>query len=375
MRVHHETTDSYIRVSLTRIIAVALAALALAAVGAVLFAWSGLYSVAASEGHLVIVDKFLRFGMQSSVRTQARNIEPPDLSDPNLVTLGAAHYYSGCMPCHGAPGHAGNAVFQQSLPPPPDLRELPARHGVIANLFWLVKHGLKYTGMPGWSARGRNDEQWAVVAFLKRLPQLSSNEFEALALGGFPKDRVANDEPSKTFGVDIAQCARCHGDARSSPTSTHVPRLAGQSEAYLRQALTDYAAGARQSGIMQPIASTLSPGQISAYATYYAKAAARRMRPNGKHRGPAQTSPSKATSRERSRLARAAMALRGTRAIQALPASLQLTLLRSCGFGATGRHDPAPSRPSWRRLRQDCRTRRSMRWPRIIPLPPKRDPP
>ena len=268
------TNGPYIRLSLPRIIAISLGAVALAGVAAILFTWSGLYSVAASEGHLVVVDKFLRFGMKSSVRTHARNIEPPDLSDPNLVTLGAAHYYSGCMPCHGAPGHAGNAVFQQSLPPPPDLRTA-SETWRDRELFWLVKHGLKYTGMPGWSARDRNDEQWAMVAFLKRLPQLSSNAFEALALGGLPRDRVANDEPSKTFGVDTAQCARCHGDARSSPTSTHVPRLAGQSEAYLRQALSDYAGGARQSGIMQPIASSLSPGQLSAYSAYYAKAPAR----------------------------------------------------------------------------------------------------
>jgi cytochrome c553 len=247
-----------------------LGVIVLVGFGAILFAWSGLYSVAASEGHLAVVDKFLRFGMKSSVQTHARDIKAPDLSDPDLVRLGAGHYYSGCMPCHAAPGHAANAVFQHSLPAPPNLRNVRDTWR-DRELFWLIKHGLKYTGMPGWSARDRNDEQWAVVAFLKRLPDLTKPEYEQLALGGWSRDRVANDEPSKTFGADLAQCARCHGDAQRGPASALVPDLAGQSEAYLLQALNDYAAGSRQSGIMQPIASTLSEEQRARYARYYAQ--------------------------------------------------------------------------------------------------------
>lgn len=252
-----------------RLLMLAFVTLLLLGLGALAFAWSGLYSVAASEGHLAIVDKFLRFGMQSSVRTNARDIVAPDLSDPDLLPLGAAHYYSGCMPCHGAPGHASNATFQQSLPSPPDLsraREIWRDR----ELYWLIKHGLKYTGMPGWSARDRNDEQWAVVAFLKRMPDLSKAKYEALALGGYDGSRIASEEPAKTLGTDIALCGRCHGDQTSDPTSNLIPRLHGQSEAYLVQALNDYATGARQSGVMQPIASTLSAEQKRLYAQYYA---------------------------------------------------------------------------------------------------------
>lgn len=244
------------------------AGLLLVAAGGLAFAWSGLYSVAASEGHLVIVDKFLRFGMQSSVRTHARAIAAPDLSDPDLLPLGAGHYYGGCMPCHGAPGHQANTVFQHSLPPPPDL--VKARDvWRDRELFWLIKHGLKYTGMPGWSAPDRNDEQWAVVAFLKRMPDLSKAEYERLALGRYSEERVANEEPIKTLDADIALCARCHGSASETPTSGLIPTLNGQSAAYLMQALDDYASGARQSGVMQPIAATLSAQQKRDYAAYY----------------------------------------------------------------------------------------------------------
>jgi len=259
------------RRNIAKIAGVLVLALVSLAIGAVFFAWSGLYSVAASEGHLAIVDRFLRFGMQSSVQTHSRDIVAPDLSDVDLLPLGAAHYYSGCMPCHGAPGHAPNSVFQQSLPSPPDLTNARSTWR-DRELFWLIKHGLKYTGMPGWSARDRNDEQWAVVAFLKRLPDLSKEQYEELALGGYSQNRVAKDEPAKTFGTDVAQCARCHGDHDTAPASALVPSLLGQSESYLIYALNEYSRGARQSGVMQPIASTLSAEQKLAYAKYYSSA-------------------------------------------------------------------------------------------------------
>lgn len=249
--------------------ALALSLLLVLATGGFLFSWSGVYSVAASEGHLAVVDWFLRFSMRNSVKTHASGIEAPPLENRDLIALGAAHYYNGCMPCHGGPGHQPNAVFQYSLPSPPALTH-SAQEWQDRELFWLVKHGIKYTGMPGWSARDRNDEQWAVVAFLKALPSLNKASFEALALGGFAPERVVIEDPSKTTLVDIAPCARCHGDGTLAPVSERVPELDGQSERYLLQALEDYATGVRQSGIMQPIASTLSEVQRREYARHYA---------------------------------------------------------------------------------------------------------
>jgi len=39
-------------------------------------------------------------------------------------------------------------------------------------LFQVVNHGLKFTGMPEWPVRDRDDEVWAMVAFLKKMPEL-----------------------------------------------------------------------------------------------------------------------------------------------------------------------------------------------------------
>lgn len=109
--------------------------------------------------------------MQNSVKTQAADIVAPPLDDNEMVKLGALHFESRCRACHGAPGLLPNPIMQRTLPPAPSL----VSH--IGNwrdreLFWQVKNGLKYTAMPGWTAQERADEIWAVVAFLRKLPNL-----------------------------------------------------------------------------------------------------------------------------------------------------------------------------------------------------------
>src|SRR5690606_19116170 len=92
------------------------------------------------------------------------------------------HYASGCLPCHGAPGQPRALIVKQMVPEPP---YLPPAIAELApdELFWIVKHGIKYTAMPAWVAQQRDDEVWAMVAFLQRLPALSAAQFRQLAAG------------------------------------------------------------------------------------------------------------------------------------------------------------------------------------------------
>jgi cytochrome c553 len=237
--------------------------------GAVLFAWSGVYNVAASRGHWWVTDVVLRFAMESSVRTHAPDVEPPELNDPDLVLLGAGHYYSGCAYCHGAPGDPINPVASQMLPSPPDLSERSAQW-TDTQLFWLVKHGLKYAGMPAWPAQDRDDEVWAVVAFLRAMPDLDEAGYRRLVHGPARTEAppgaavLAAGSPD-----DVQSCVRCHGD-NDAPRSALVPRIQGQPVEVLSRALRDYASGRRHSGVMQQMAADLKSPEIDALAAYYA---------------------------------------------------------------------------------------------------------
>ena len=147
-----------------------------------LLAWSGVYNIAASQGHWAVVEWFLQFGMKNSVELRAKGIEAPPLDHPDLHSLGAGHFHRACVHCHGAPGTLGDLTAQQALPPPPDLTHV-SKEWKDRELFWIVKHGIKYTGMPAWVVQNRDDEVWAVVAFLKRLPELDAELYRRLTTG------------------------------------------------------------------------------------------------------------------------------------------------------------------------------------------------
>jgi hypothetical protein len=47
-------------------------------------------------------------------------------------------------------------------------------------LFWVVKNGIKMTGMPSFGAAGVPDKEiWSIVAFLKKLPSVSEADYKA----------------------------------------------------------------------------------------------------------------------------------------------------------------------------------------------------
>ncbi|MGD9617481.1 MAG: c-type cytochrome [Alphaproteobacteria bacterium] len=241
---------------------------------------SGVYNVAAGNAHWGPTNWLIKLALHRSVWLYSLPVSAPPLNGPDLVRLGAGHYHGGCAPCHGSPDEARNPIVKHMLPAPPDLREA-VRDWSTEELFWIVRNGLKFTGMPGWTAPQRRDEVWAAVAFLRELPGMDAARYRALALG--------NAEPVDPGGPSIARfggatealtrCIRCHGDGNSPPTSRLVPKLAGQKLDYLRTALRFYAEDRRPSGIMQPIAAALEPEEAEAVSRYYANLTAVRSGP------------------------------------------------------------------------------------------------
>ncbi|MBA3311664.1 MAG: c-type cytochrome [Planctomycetaceae bacterium] len=255
--------------------------LALLAVGGAIGAASGVIPIAASSGHWPITEWFLKFSMSRSVATHSIGIEAPPLDDPRLVLMGAGHYETACRSCHGSPALHHPRVAAAMTPHPP---YLPPRVGTWdpEELFYIVKHGVKFTGMPAWPAKHRDDEIWAMTAFLLEFPKLDPDGYRQLVFG----DTLANgieeegtpdeDAPMRAMlGPDsvprnvLDNCRRCHGrDGRGRGIGA-FPKLAGQQSEYLVQALEAYAAGDRPSGVMEPIAAALEPDTIAALAEHF----------------------------------------------------------------------------------------------------------
>jgi cytochrome c553 len=88
--------------------------------------------------------------------------------------------------------------------------------------------------------------------------------FAAPALAALPQgNAAAGQEKSKT-------CAACHGATGNESLDDTYPKLAGQHDDYLANALRDYRSGKRRNAIMAGFAAGLSDEDINDLAAFYA---------------------------------------------------------------------------------------------------------
>lgn len=161
-------------------VAKTVAILLLATVIALLsFAYSGAYDVSATQADGRLLRWLLVTLRDRSIERRAANIAVPPLNDPDLIQEGFEHYHAMCTGCHLAPGMEASEIRQGLNPPPPILAQV-VPHTSPAQLFWVIKHGVKMSGMPAWGASHSDQMIWAIVAFLERLPTMTPAQYQAM---------------------------------------------------------------------------------------------------------------------------------------------------------------------------------------------------
>ena len=141
--------------------------------------YAGLYNIAADVPHTHPVYWLLETMRDRSVEARARDIVVPnDLKDPNRISRGAGQYADMCSGCHLAPGMKRTEISQGLYPRAPELRRKTTL--TPEEQFWVVKHGIKMTGMPAWGVTHDDDLLWDVVAFVRKLPELTPEQYETL---------------------------------------------------------------------------------------------------------------------------------------------------------------------------------------------------
>ncbi len=155
-----------------------------AAVAAGVFFFGGYFNVAATQRDPRVVDWALAAVRLASVDRYATQAPPFALDNPEVIHAGARAFFNqGCVNCHGAPGVQWEKFSEGLRPDPPDLTKVvEAREP--RQLFWIIANGIRMTGMPSFALAGASDrELWAIVAFLKRLPQVTDAEFKTWVEG------------------------------------------------------------------------------------------------------------------------------------------------------------------------------------------------
>ncbi len=155
-----------------------LGLLVLVAVGATVLVWSGAYNIAADQPHWSLTEDLMETVRDRSIVARLSGITAPDLGDESLIRVGAGNYDAMCVGCHLQPGEDHSELSVGLYPAPPNLSRDKAEDPVEA--FWIIKHGIKMSGMPAWGKSMEDEYIWGMVAFLQRLPGMSADQYHEL---------------------------------------------------------------------------------------------------------------------------------------------------------------------------------------------------
>ncbi|PCJ51174.1 MAG: cytochrome C oxidase Cbb3 [Gammaproteobacteria bacterium] len=156
-------------------------------IGASLFIYSGIFPIGADTPHSQPVYWVLEQARERSIKRASADINVPSLDDPSLLLSGGADYNDMCSSCHLKPGQLESDMSIGLYPSPPNLALKHTEHdhsddadAVKRRQYWIIKHGIKASGMPAWGPTHDDERLWAMVAFLQRLPELTPEQYQIL---------------------------------------------------------------------------------------------------------------------------------------------------------------------------------------------------
>ena len=142
----------------------------------------------------------------------------PVANDPRALSVGRAAYTGSCAVCHGAKGDGRGAFGRSTYPDATDLTGVTNKSD--AQLFWIVKNGLGFTAMPAFASQYKDDQIWAMVAYIRALQRGTAT---ALAIPEPTEAQLAAADPAvsrQTRGAAIyfaLGCHLCHGPEGNAP--------------------------------------------------------------------------------------------------------------------------------------------------------------
>lgn len=162
-----------------RFLAGFVSAFLLMVIAGAIIVWTGAYNFAASEAHAGSVRSVIDTALQQSVQCRADELRAPANFTPAQLREGFQEFTEYCVHCHGAPGSKPHEWTTGMRPAPPDLSRA-SRDWTLEQTFWIVKHGIKMTGMPAFGDTESDRTIWNIAAFVKRLPNMTAQEYGQL---------------------------------------------------------------------------------------------------------------------------------------------------------------------------------------------------
>ena len=106
----------------------------------------------------------------SMERHAPRVTNPLPPSDQNLED-GMKLYTMNCAVCHGGLDRKPASLARSLYPPPPNLISDPPDDPEW-HVFYCIRAGIRYTGMPSWEKTLSEQEMWKITTLLSHLDKL-----------------------------------------------------------------------------------------------------------------------------------------------------------------------------------------------------------
>lgn len=108
----------------------------------------------------------------------ARNAVNPVAPAPEVLEEALTHFADHCATCHANDGSGDTDIGRSFYPPAPDMRAARTQQLSDGELFSIIEHGIRLTGMPAWGTGTPEGERgsWGLVHFLRKLPSLTADD-------------------------------------------------------------------------------------------------------------------------------------------------------------------------------------------------------
>ncbi|HEY1924107.1 MAG TPA: cytochrome c [Candidatus Acidoferrum sp.] len=120
----------------------------------------------------------MRPAVRAAVRRNAANLSTPSTATEQSIIAGGKLYVLGCMGCHGEPGKP-YTEDHANFPPVPQLPHVGTQYSE-PEIYWIVRHGIRFTAMSAYGPFYKEDQLWSLAAFIHRINTLTPAEIQSI---------------------------------------------------------------------------------------------------------------------------------------------------------------------------------------------------
>jgi thiosulfate dehydrogenase len=178
-----------------------LVALILSAVGIYFYLKQGYVNFNADQPPSQFEMHTAMAAVDRSTDRNAGDLKNPLSASEENIAAGAKLYINHCAGCHGVPSNPDSEFgrsFYPSVPAffkdAPDMSE--------SQNFYIIQHGIRWSGMPSWKNTLNENETWQLVTFMSNIEKLPPAAQQQLApYGEPPAARPATNPAEKPSGA------------------------------------------------------------------------------------------------------------------------------------------------------------------------------